>query len=62
MVSLEKVASKLKEIERKNPVMRKPGINSKEYWDYMVQRIILQNAKYTYLKDEFPEMDKFNLK
>jgi len=62
MVSLESVYSKLKEIERRNPVMIKPPVKSKEYLDYMTQRVVLLNAKYSYLKEVFPLMDKFSLK
>jgi len=62
MVSLEAVKSKLIEIERKNIVMSKPDILSSDFFLYMKQRVILLNAKYTYLKDQFPEMDKFTLR
>jgi len=62
MVSIEGVRSKLKEIERRNPVMKKPGVTSKDYFDYMTQKVILLNAKYIFLKEVFPKMDKFTLR
>jgi len=62
MVSLESVESKLTEIKRRNPVMKKPDVNSKDYFEYMTQRVILLNAKYIFLKEVYLEMDKFTLK
>lgn len=61
MVSIEGTRNKLKEIKRKHPVMKKPAVTSKDYYEYMTQKLILQNAKYYFLKEAYPAMDKFFL-